>query len=98
MVWGPERAGRSPRPACTPASIPRTPAASARASTAATACPSSSLYLAARVLYVTTLWPAEKNLGELIALSAALLVASQFWYIDEGRDPWSPPPTSRSSS
>jgi hypothetical protein len=33
---------------------------------------------------VTALWPAEKNLGELIALSAGLLVASQFWYIDAG--------------
>ena len=30
------------------------------------------------------LWPAEKNLAELIALSAALLVASQFWYLDKG--------------
>jgi hypothetical protein len=39
-------------------------------------------YLA--LVVVTTLWPTEKNLGELIALSAALLVASQFWYIDEG--------------
>ncbi len=36
------------------------------------------------MVVVTTLWPAEKNLGELIALSAALLVASQFWYLDEG--------------
>lgn len=33
---------------------------------------------------VTTIFPLEKNLGELIALSAALLVASQFWYLDEG--------------
>ncbi len=32
----------------------------------------------------TSLFPARKNLGELIALSAALLVASQFWYLDEG--------------
>jgi hypothetical protein len=40
------------------------------------------LYLAFVVL--TTFWPAEKNLGELIALSAALLVASQFWYLDQG--------------
>jgi hypothetical protein len=29
-------------------------------------------------------WPADKNLAELIALSAALLVASQFWYLDKG--------------
>ncbi|WP_422926952.1 hypothetical protein [Singulisphaera sp. PoT] len=40
------------------------------------------LYLA--LVLVTTLWPAQKNLGELIALSAALLVASQFWYLEEG--------------
>ncbi|HMB08498.1 MAG TPA: glycosyltransferase family 87 protein [Isosphaeraceae bacterium] len=39
-------------------------------------------YLA--LVVFTTLWPAEKNLGELIALSAALLVASQFWYLDKG--------------
>jgi hypothetical protein len=36
------------------------------------------------LVVVTTLWPTDKNLGELIALSAALLVASQFWYLDEG--------------
>ncbi len=40
------------------------------------------LYLA--LVVVTSLWPAEKDLGELIALSAALLVASQFWYLDGG--------------
>ncbi len=39
-------------------------------------------YLA--LVIVTTVWPAEKNLAELIALSAALLVASQFWYLDKG--------------
>jgi hypothetical protein len=39
-------------------------------------------YLA--LVVFTTLWPSEKNLGELIALSAALLVASQFWYLDKG--------------
>lgn len=32
----------------------------------------------------TMFWPAEKNLAELIALSAALLAASQFWYLDKG--------------
>jgi hypothetical protein len=32
----------------------------------------------------TTFWPAEKDLGQLIATSAALLVASQFWYISAG--------------
>lgn len=32
----------------------------------------------------TTFWPTGKNLGELIALSAALLVASQFWYLERG--------------
>jgi hypothetical protein len=36
------------------------------------------------LVLVTTLWPSRKNLGELIALSAALLVASQFWYLDKG--------------
>jgi len=39
-------------------------------------------YLA--MVIATTVWPSEKNLGELIALSAALLVGSQFWYLDEG--------------
>lgn len=33
---------------------------------------------------VATVFPLEKNLAELIALSAALLVGSQFWYLDEG--------------
>jgi hypothetical protein len=32
----------------------------------------------------TMFWPAGKNVAELIALSAALLVASQFWYLDKG--------------
>ncbi len=32
----------------------------------------------------TSFWPAEKNLGELVATSAALLVASQFWYLSAG--------------
>ena len=32
----------------------------------------------------TAFWPAEKDLGALIALSAALLVASQFWYLGPG--------------
>jgi hypothetical protein len=40
------------------------------------------LYLV--LVVVTSLLPARKNLGELIALSAALLVASQFWYLDKG--------------
>ena len=39
-------------------------------------------YLA--LVVATTFWPAEKNLGELIATSAALLVASQFWYLASG--------------
>jgi len=39
-------------------------------------------YLA--LVLATSLWPSRKNLGELIALSAALLVASQFWYLDKG--------------
>jgi hypothetical protein len=36
------------------------------------------------LVIAVSIWPSEKNLGELIALSAALLVASQFWYIDAG--------------
>jgi hypothetical protein len=40
------------------------------------------LYLSLVIVFV--IWPSEKNLGELIALSAALLVASQFWYMDQG--------------
>jgi hypothetical protein len=39
-------------------------------------------YLA--LIIVTMLWPTRKTLAELIALSAALLVASQFWYLDKG--------------
>jgi hypothetical protein len=39
-------------------------------------------YLA--LVIVTMIWPARKDLGELISLSAALLVASQFWYLDKG--------------
>jgi hypothetical protein len=39
-------------------------------------------YLA--LVLVAAFWPTEKNLGELIALSAALLVASQFWYLERG--------------
>jgi hypothetical protein len=31
-----------------------------------------------------TVWVARKSLAELIALSAALTVASQFWYLDKG--------------
>ena len=33
---------------------------------------------------MSSVFPVRKNLGELIALSAALLVAGQFWYLDEG--------------
>jgi hypothetical protein len=40
------------------------------------------VYLALVVL--SAVLPARKNLGELIALTAALLVASQFWYLDRG--------------
>jgi hypothetical protein len=36
------------------------------------------------LVLTTAFWPAEKDLGTLIALSAALLVASQFWYLDRG--------------
>lgn len=40
------------------------------------------VYLA--LALATVFLPSDKNLGELIALSAALLVGSQFWYLDEG--------------
>jgi hypothetical protein len=40
------------------------------------------LYLAFVIFF--TLWPVDKNLGELIAQSAFLLIFSQFWYLDEG--------------
>lgn len=33
---------------------------------------------------VIAFWPTGKNLGELIALSAAVLLASQFWYLEKG--------------
>jgi hypothetical protein len=33
---------------------------------------------------VVSIWPAHKNVGQLIALSAAVLISSQFWYLDEG--------------
>jgi hypothetical protein len=39
-------------------------------------------YLA--LIVATAFWPLEKNLGELISLSAALLIAGQFWYLDAG--------------
>jgi hypothetical protein len=49
----------------------------------------SSYRLPVLILYLTLVLvsmflPAKKNLAELIALSAALLVASQFWYLDKG--------------
>lgn len=40
------------------------------------------LYFA--LVCITAVWPMNKNLGELISLSAALLIASQFWYVDRG--------------
>ena len=39
------------------------------------------LYLA---FVVVAVWPMGKNLGQLIAMSAALLLGSQFWYLDDG--------------
>jgi hypothetical protein len=39
-------------------------------------------YLA--LVVAVAFWPVGKNLGELVSLSAAVLVASQFWYLDEG--------------
>jgi hypothetical protein len=40
--------------------------------------------LHACVVALAFFWPAEKNLGHLIALSALLLASSEFWYLDEG--------------
>ncbi len=39
-------------------------------------------YLA--LVAASVFWPGDKNLAHLIAQSAYLLVASQFWYLDEG--------------
>jgi hypothetical protein len=36
------------------------------------------------LVLIVAIWPVDKNLGELIALSAGLLIASQFWYLEEG--------------
>jgi hypothetical protein len=36
------------------------------------------------VALVCAYWPAGKDLAHMIALSAVLLVGSQFWYLDEG--------------
>jgi hypothetical protein len=33
---------------------------------------------------LTAFWPAPKNLGHVIALSAAILIGMQFWYADKG--------------
>jgi hypothetical protein len=33
---------------------------------------------------MTAFWPAPKNLGHVIALSAAILISMQFWYADKG--------------
>jgi hypothetical protein len=33
---------------------------------------------------MTALWPNPKNLGHVIALSAAILIGMQFWYADKG--------------
>jgi hypothetical protein len=32
----------------------------------------------------TTLWPSPKNLAQVLALSAAVLIGTQFWYADQG--------------
>ena len=39
-------------------------------------------YLA--LLLITAVWPAPKNLAHVLALSAALLIGTQFWYADQG--------------
>jgi len=43
------------------------------------------LFIAYLAFLVGTLfWPAPKNLGHLLALSAAILVGTQFWFADRG--------------
>jgi hypothetical protein len=42
------------------------------------------LILYGAMMIVTALWPGEKTLGEVIALSAAILIGSQFWYLERG--------------
>ena len=77
--WGPaawERPASWASTACQP------PAASGPRSTRCIRLPVVIGYLALVVL--VAFWPTEKNLGEVICLSAALLVASQFWYLEEG--------------
>ena len=39
-------------------------------------------YLA--LLLITAVWPSPKNLAHVLALSAALLIGTQFWYADQG--------------
>jgi hypothetical protein len=36
------------------------------------------------LLIATAIWPSPKNLGHVLALSAALLLGIQFWYADQG--------------
>ena len=36
------------------------------------------------LVILTGFWPMPKNLGHVIALSAALLIGIQFWYADQG--------------
>jgi hypothetical protein len=36
------------------------------------------------LLFITAIWPYPKNLAHVLALSAALLIGTQFWYADQG--------------
>ncbi len=36
------------------------------------------------LMLMTVVWPGRKDLGHVIALSAALLIGTQFWYADQG--------------
>jgi hypothetical protein len=38
----------------------------------------------AAFVIVTAFWPCPKNLAHAVALSAAVLIALQFWYADQG--------------
>ena len=73
----------SPRSVCLPQFEPRSTGSFWVSIDSSFRLPVLIAYLALVIIF-THVWPAEKNLAELIALSAALLVASQFWYLDKG--------------
>ena len=78
--WAP---GTSPRPGLLPGLEPPTSGSLWSGLDPAYRLPVLIAYLR-RSSRVVSIWPLQKNLGELIALSAAVLMASQFWYIEKG--------------